>query len=186
MLTTRTIVWERLRAGGAGVGDSYRHPHGEPHDDPHGESGVDALDPDADPDNLPDPATSRAAGDFNLWLGHTNFTITRSVAEFISAEPGVEGFDVISRYRFRIVVGKVYAEAAVLRGVEQSLTRTTVGLRRCLDFLHSVVQTNWVLVVLEGGGSRYLESDRVGVLERAVANLKCVRHVYKSWSADCD
>lgn len=123
---------------------------------------------------------------FNMWVGHTNFTITRSVAEFISAEPGVEGFDVISRYRFRIVIGQAYSESAVMRGVEQSLTRVAVGLSKCLDFLHSAVRTNWVLVILAGGDSRYYESNQVSKLERVVAQLTNIKHVYKSWSADCE
>lgn len=43
---------------------------------------------------------------FNFWIGHTNFDISEEIANIIDSVPGVEVFEVYSRYRFRISIAK--------------------------------------------------------------------------------
>ncbi len=45
---------------------------------------------------------------YNFWMGHTNFNISEDVADVINKAPGVETFDIFSRYRFRIAIGKAF------------------------------------------------------------------------------
>ena len=50
---------------------------------------------------------------FNFWIGHTNFNLTRQILEVIELTPGVEALNVFSPYRFRIAVGQAFDENSV-------------------------------------------------------------------------
>ena len=69
------------------------------------------------------PLTENTASSkiFNFWLGHTNFNITKKVAEIIEETSGVETLDVFTRYRFRIAVGKAFKDSEVMRDINQKL-----------------------------------------------------------------
>lgn len=54
---------------------------------------------------------------FNFWVGHTNFDITKNVADIIEQTDGVETLDIFTRYRFRIAVGKVFDDSSVMRDI---------------------------------------------------------------------
>lgn len=58
---------------------------------------------------------------FNFWLGHTNFNITRKVADIIEETDGVETLDIFTRYRFRISVGKAFKDSEVMRDINHKL-----------------------------------------------------------------
>lgn len=61
---------------------------------------------------------------FNFWLGETNFNITDKVAGIINTTPGVEIFDVFTRYKFRIAVGNCFKFQSVRQDIEQRLNAT--------------------------------------------------------------
>ena len=49
----------------------------------------------------------------NLWIGHCNKSISAKTAFLMSHVKGVESLDIITRYRFRVGIGKLFKEAAV-------------------------------------------------------------------------
>ena len=61
--------------------------------------------------------------DFNFFIAHTNFYITLDVVVFISLVKGVESLDVLSPYRFRISIGKLFEVDPVLSLITEELTR---------------------------------------------------------------
>jgi hypothetical protein len=58
---------------------------------------------------------------FNFWMGHTNFDITKKVAETIEKTEGVESLDIYTRYRFRISVGKAFDDSYVMRIINKNV-----------------------------------------------------------------
>jgi hypothetical protein len=58
---------------------------------------------------------------FNFWIGHTNFDITKKIAETIEKTDGVESLDVYTRYRFRISVGKAFEDSMVMRHINKNV-----------------------------------------------------------------
>lgn len=69
------------------------------------------------------PITENTASSkiFNFWLGHTNFNITKKIAQTIEDIDGVETLDVFTRYRFRIGVGKAFSDSDVMRNINKQL-----------------------------------------------------------------
>jgi len=55
---------------------------------------------------------------FNFWVGHTNFNITKTVANKIELCEGVEILDIFTRYRFRIAVGKCFNDSDVMNNIQ--------------------------------------------------------------------
>jgi len=54
---------------------------------------------------------------FNFWVGHTNFSITRSIANVLEQIDGIETLDIFTRYRFRISIGKAFDASKVLKKI---------------------------------------------------------------------
>tara|TARA_B100001939_G_C16647814_1_gene490472 strand:- start:89 stop:547 length:459 start_codon:yes stop_codon:yes gene_type:complete len=61
---------------------------------------------------------------FNFWTGHTNFNISKTVANIIQRCDGVESLDVFTRYRFRISIGKVFKESEVMSDINKNVYRS--------------------------------------------------------------
>ena len=59
---------------------------------------------------------------FDCWMGHTNFNITKSVKEELDNVDGVEILRICSRYRFFVGVGKMFDFAVVRRDIEDKLS----------------------------------------------------------------
>lgn len=58
---------------------------------------------------------------FNFWIGHTNFNISKPIVDIIEKCEGVELLDVFTRYRFRIGVGKCFADNEVMKLINDSI-----------------------------------------------------------------
>lgn len=58
---------------------------------------------------------------FNFWVGHTNFSISKPIADLIESVDGVEILDVFTRYRFRIAIGKVFEDKVVMVNINNSI-----------------------------------------------------------------
>jgi hypothetical protein len=58
---------------------------------------------------------------FNFWVGHTNFNITKPIVQIIEDTPGVEILDVFTRYRFRIGIGKCFADNETMKEVNDRI-----------------------------------------------------------------
>lgn len=54
---------------------------------------------------------------FNFWTGHTNFNISRNIANTIQNCEGVESLDIFTRYRFRISIGKAFKDSEVMNTI---------------------------------------------------------------------
>lgn len=78
--------------------------------------------------------------EFNLWTIHTNFYIDESVASAIELTEGVETIDVLSPYRARIGIGKLFDEETIQvqirRSVQKILDRRTRGKK--ISFIDAV------------------------------------------------
>jgi|TARA_B100000519_G_scaffold94231_1_gene81857 hypothetical protein len=58
---------------------------------------------------------------FDCWVGHTNFNITKTIKDTLNAAEGVEILKVNSRYRFFIGVGKMFDFKDVRTNIEEKL-----------------------------------------------------------------
>ncbi len=58
---------------------------------------------------------------YNFWMGHTNFDITHEIAHQISLVEGVESLDIFTRYRFRLGIGKIFAEDEVKKAIKREI-----------------------------------------------------------------
>ena len=58
---------------------------------------------------------------FDCWLGHTNFNITKSVKERLENVRGVEVLKICSRYRFFIGIGKMFQFSDVRKDIEETI-----------------------------------------------------------------
>lgn len=58
---------------------------------------------------------------FNFWVGHTNFDISKKVADIIEKSHGVEILDIFTRYRFRIGIGKCFSDSETMKLINDKL-----------------------------------------------------------------
>lgn len=58
---------------------------------------------------------------FNCWVGHTNFNITKDVEQRLNNVEGVELCKVLTRYRFLIGVGKAFEFPEVRKNIRKDL-----------------------------------------------------------------
>jgi hypothetical protein len=58
---------------------------------------------------------------YNFWMGHTNFRISRRIANIIKRVDGVEGLDVFSPYRFRLAIGRHFEQKTVMKAIDESV-----------------------------------------------------------------
>tara|TARA_R110000824_G_scaffold262990_1_gene451664 strand:+ start:89 stop:403 length:315 start_codon:yes stop_codon:yes gene_type:complete len=60
---------------------------------------------------------------FVLFIGHSNFSLTAILIYNACLVDGVEAIDPISRYRFRLAVGKLFVPKEVLDNIETVLLK---------------------------------------------------------------
>jgi hypothetical protein len=66
---------------------------------------------------IPLSADSLTGRLYSLWVGHTNFHVTRSFAEKVLRVPGVEVFRPMTPYRFLLGVARLFDRETVMEGV---------------------------------------------------------------------
>jgi len=59
---------------------------------------------------------------FNFWTGHTNFNVTPKIRQIIKSIDGVEIFNVLTRYRVRVGVAKLFNEERVKGAIQKAIT----------------------------------------------------------------
>ena len=59
---------------------------------------------------------------FNFWVGHTNFNISKPIANIIENTDGIETLDIFTRYRFRVGIGKLFKAADVMSNVNHNVS----------------------------------------------------------------
>ena len=70
---------------------------------------------------MPITEQNRASTYFKLWVGHCNFKLTEDFYKIIGREGGVEALDILTPYRFRIAVGKIFVDRNVMKAVREKM-----------------------------------------------------------------
>ena len=70
---------------------------------------------------LPLTEQTRASHYFKLWVGHSNFKLTEDFYRVIGQQPGIEALDILTPYRFRIAVGKMFTDRDVMKEVRDKM-----------------------------------------------------------------
>tara|TARA_R110002012_G_scaffold237183_5_gene410933 strand:- start:1842 stop:2288 length:447 start_codon:yes stop_codon:yes gene_type:complete len=73
---------------------------------------------------MPLTEQSLASNYFKFWTGHTNFKLLKSHIDTIGMVEGVETIDVLTPYRFRIAVAKLFIDRNVMSDVRSCLLKT--------------------------------------------------------------
>lgn len=58
---------------------------------------------------------------FNLWIAHTNFRMSFDLKDFINNIEGIESFELISPYRWRFSIGKLFNEDSIKKLMEDKI-----------------------------------------------------------------
>jgi hypothetical protein len=70
---------------------------------------------------MPLTEQSLASQHFKFWVGHSNFKLTDNVFNVVGNTPGVETLDILTPYRFRIAIGKMFVDRDVMSTVRNNL-----------------------------------------------------------------
>ena len=70
---------------------------------------------------LPLTEQTRASHYFKLRVGHSNFKLTEDFYRVIGQQPGIEALDILTPYRFRIAVGKMFTDRDVMKEVRDKM-----------------------------------------------------------------
>ena len=78
---------------------------------------------------LPITDDTLASRKFKFWVGHTNFRLTEDYYGIIGPVEGVETLDILTPYRFRIGIGKMFIDRDVMSSVRDTMV-SHVGLKK--------------------------------------------------------
>jgi hypothetical protein len=70
---------------------------------------------------LPITDDTLASRKFKFWVGHANFRLTEDYYNVIGPTEGVETLDILTPYRFRIAVGKMFVDRTVMSSVRDKM-----------------------------------------------------------------
>ena len=70
---------------------------------------------------LPITDDTLASRKFKFWVGHSNFRLTEDYYNVIGPTEGVETLDILTPYRFRIGVGKMFVDRTVMNSVRDKM-----------------------------------------------------------------
>lgn len=73
---------------------------------------------------MPLTEQSLASNHFKFWVGHTNFKLLNAHRKIIGSVSGIETMDILTPYRFRIAVAKLFVDREVMSKVRKSLLET--------------------------------------------------------------
>ena len=76
---------------------------------------------------LPITEKTRASNHFKLWVGHSNFKLTEDFYKIIGDSSGVEALDILTPYRFRIAIGKMFVDRDVMKTVRDCMVEHISG-----------------------------------------------------------
>ena len=76
---------------------------------------------------LPITEKTRASNYFKLWVGHSNFKLTEDFYKIIGDSAGVEALDILTPYRFRIAIGKMFVDRDVMKTVRDCMVEHISG-----------------------------------------------------------
>ena len=70
---------------------------------------------------LPLTEQTKASSHFKLWVGHSNFKLTEDFYRVIGQQPGIEALDILTPYRFRIAVCRMFVDRDVMKDVRDTM-----------------------------------------------------------------
>jgi hypothetical protein len=73
---------------------------------------------------MPLTEQSLASNHFKFWVGHTNFKLLNAHRKTIGSVAGIETMDILTPYRFRIAVAKLFVDREVMSKVRKALLET--------------------------------------------------------------
>ena len=76
---------------------------------------------------LPITEKTMASRYFKLWVGHANFKLTEDFYTVIGQSEGVEALDILTPYRFRIAIGKLFVDRKVMKAVRDKMVSHVDG-----------------------------------------------------------
>ena len=74
---------------------------------------------------MPLTEQSRASNHFKFWVGHTNFKLLKKHSKIIGSVEGIESVDILTPYRFRISVAKLFVDRDAMAKVRKALLEST-------------------------------------------------------------
>lgn len=103
---------------------------------------------------------------FNLWVGDTNFDL-RDHMNSIEKVPGVELFEFLTRYRFRMAIGRAFKESEVKAAVEKVVNPSASrGIPKIAETLNKQFPC-WAVYRLANGSLAYSGgASKTEVLEK--------------------
>jgi len=76
---------------------------------------------------LPLTEQSLASNHFKFWVGHSNFKLLEDFRDIIENCKGVESLDIMTPYRFRIAIGKMFIDRNVMNDIRNTLVENVEG-----------------------------------------------------------
>jgi len=70
---------------------------------------------------MPLTEQSLASTHFKFWVGHSNFKLTNVFYNVIGETLGIETLDIMTPYRFRIGIGKLFKDRTVMVNVREKM-----------------------------------------------------------------
>ena len=74
---------------------------------------------------MPLTEQSLASNHFKFWVGHTNFKLLKKHSKIIGYVEGIESVDILTPYRFRISVAKLFVDRDAMAKVRKVLLEST-------------------------------------------------------------
>lgn len=121
---------------------------------------------------------------FKLWMGNTNFTITKKIVDTIRTIPGIEILKVLTRYKFIVGVGQLFEFKDVRLAIEKALSCHTelISLikddkvkQQVMDLQNQLSQyKKWAIYVFPNGQLDFTTSNeedynkKLGLFRQAV------------------
>lgn len=123
MNTNSSIIWEKWKDP-LGFDDSQTSETIYEDDEEHGEQQIKKIKCQIISTPLgiiPFNETTSSSEIFNFWTGHSNFALTKKIANIIEDTAGVETLNIFTKYRFRISIGKAFSDSAVMREINKNV-----------------------------------------------------------------
>jgi hypothetical protein len=107
---------------------------------------------------------------WNFWMAHTNFDVDGPAVDVVKRVAGVEVLDVYTRYRFRVGVGKVFAEEVVKERIERALNvgprPGAVGRVALMKTLLEKKGGHWAILQMKDGRVEVLRDNDLRAVRR--------------------
>lgn len=112
----------------------------------------------------------RPSNRWDCWIGHTNFDITKEIAEKIELVDGVEALKIMGRYSFFIGVAKMFDIADVRKDIHSAICNYTEEeilsdseLQKTVNLVKNQLQSSdyWSILVSPNGDVEYVSSNKM-------------------------